>query len=256
MWCVPTLNTSICPQKKEVVAQHPPDFNPVRCLELPVDAPVESDLWHSLRSYLGTWPMKGCKAKSSNLLIFFLWFAGAIAFGGFIFWILEVFQTNSWQSCRFRLSVTTQQHGEALCAPWVGEQVFTALKGEPNIGKPSTWQTKASNNWTIELKFQLPLIYGSLHTYIYNIDLYNALTTEAHRMSSMVPRPPQFCWWPFTLMHPTYLGHVWKLIHPDDQQKDCFTWKLNGKRSWVMLVPQKSGYNFAWMLPLFRSTTW
>lgn len=57
------------------------------------------------------------------------------------FWrvyLLEVFQANSWQFCRFRLSVTTQQHGEALHAPWVEEQVFTALKGEPEIGQPST----------------------------------------------------------------------------------------------------------------------
>ena len=131
---IPTLNPSICPQKK-VFAQHPPDFNPLRCFELPVDAPVESDLWHSLRSYLGTWPMKGCKAKSSNLM-FFWWFAGNHRF--WRVYLLEVFQTNSWQFCRFRLSVTTQQHGEALHAPWVEAQVFTALKGEPEIGKPST----------------------------------------------------------------------------------------------------------------------
>ena len=27
-------------------------------------------------------------------------------------------------------------------------------------------------------------------------------------------------------LDPTYLGHVWKLIHPEDQHKECFTWKL------------------------------
>ena len=61
---LPSRKKKYCPTS----AGFPPGEVPK---ELPVDAPVESDLWHSLRSYLGTWPMKGCKAKSSNLLMFF-----------------------------------------------------------------------------------------------------------------------------------------------------------------------------------------
>ena len=128
---------SICPQKK-TIARHPQDFNPLSCLKLSVDTPVESDLWHLLRSYLGTWPMKGCQSQIIQFVdLFFSWFAGCHRF-----WRVNLFcgssETNSWQFCRFRLSVTTQQHGEALRAPWVGEQVFTAPKGEPEIGQQST----------------------------------------------------------------------------------------------------------------------
>ena len=140
---IPTLNTSICPQKKSVRPTSA-GFQPVEVFWTPSRRTCRK--WSLAFTEKLPWYMANERLQSQIIKVdVFLVVRG----WNHRFWrvyLLEVFQTNSWQFCRFRLSVTTQQHGEALHAPWVEAQVFTAQKGEPEIGKPSTWQTRANKN--------------------------------------------------------------------------------------------------------------